>query len=564
MELQEYTVKIPTLLERLTTKQRIFLNELPRHERLTCLAEYLDRSESLVGEALAKECDLKFINHFKLIEKPTERIPLKLIHEFQCLPIESPISQNSSGLHLVTVWMPDAEMIQWIKISCGEEPIWYLTFPQNVSTTIIQNFGVGAGSLDANLEDLGEVKEENLEVEEDEDAAIIRFVNEIIAKAINDRATDIHFEPQKNSLQIRYRIDGQLVPVKLPENLVKFQAAIISRLKIMSRLNISEKRRPQDGRIRFTSGPIELDIRLSTLPTLYGESISLRLLNQGSRPLTLEDLGLLSEDLGIIDKSIRKPHGIVLVTGPTGSGKSTSLSAFVRRIRTPERRIVTVEDPVEYEIEGVNQSQVHSEIGFSFASALRHILRQDPDVIMIGEIRDKETADIAIRASLTGHLVLSSLHTNDAAGALTRLVDMGIEPFLVASSVELIIAQRLIRRLCTFCAKPAQIPVHLLKTYLTQLGIKDSHIPETIKQAQGCDQCRGLGYKDRIGIFEILNISEDIHQAIIQKVSARDIREIGLKEGMRTLQESGWAQIKRGLTTIEEVLHFATVDIEEA
>lgn len=560
--LNQYDVKIPTLLERLDSTQQKSLQDRPRHERLAGLAEILNRSETYVGKELALENNLKFLDSFKLADDPLQKIPLRLIHQYQCLPIEVNNSVNGDCLHMVTVWPVEPTMQRWIDLACQKKIVWYLTFPENVANTIIQNFGVGSDSLsDSELEE--NFKDEEDDTEEDEDAAIIRFVNEIIAKGVTDRATDIHFEPQKNSIQIRYRIDGQLVPVKLPENLVKIQAAIISRLKIMARLNISEKRRPQDGRIRFSSGPIELDIRLSTLPTMYGESISLRLLSQGNRPVTLEELGLSKDDLKIIDQNIHKPHGIILVTGPTGSGKSTSLSAFVRRIRTPERRIITVEDPVEYEIEGVNQSQVHSEIGFTFASALRHILRQDPDVIMIGEIRDKETADIAIRASLTGHLVLSSLHTNDAAGGLTRLVDMGIEPFLITSSVEMIIAQRLIRRLCPHCAIQNNLPQDVLRVQLAKLGIDPEEVQygNLIKKAVGCDQCC-QGYKDRIGIFEILNVTESIHHAIIQMKSAEEIKAIALKEGMRTLEQSAWQQVKRGLTSLEAVLHFATADIE--
>ena len=563
MNLQKYRIKVPKLLERLDDRQKDSLFELPRHMRMGRLAELFNYSENVIGRLIAEDHGLVFLEDFTVCKNATELIPLRLIHEYQCLPIVSDKGLVADQLHLVTVWSPDEDMIRWIEAACGRKATWYLTFAQNVANTIIQNFGVGSDSLSES--DLEDAVQDESEVEEDEDAAIIRFVNEIIAKAVTDRATDIHFEPQKNSIQIRYRIDGQLVSVKLPENLVKFQAAIISRLKIMARLNISEKRRPQDGRIRFTSGPVELDIRLSTLPTLYGESVSLRLLNQGSRPVTLEDLGLTSEDLKLIDHNIHKPHGIILVTGPTGSGKSTSLSAFVRRIRTPERRIITVEDPVEYEIEGVNQSQVHSEIGFNFASALRHILRQDPDVIMIGEIRDKETADIAIRASLTGHLVLSSLHTNDAAGGLTRLVDMGIEPFLITSSVEMIIAQRLIRRLCPHCAQLDEIPERTLRAQLKQLGVPESECQYAgkLKKAVGCDQCRNLGYKGRIGVFEILNISEEIHRAIIKNQSSDEIKEIALREGMRTLQQSAWNQVKRGLTSLEAVLHFAAVDLDE-
>ena len=299
---------------------------------------------------------------------------------------------------------------------------------------------------------------------------------------------------------------------------------------------------------------------------MYGESISLRLLAQGSQPVTLEELGLMERELEIIDQNIHKPHGIILVTGPTGSGKSTSLSAFVRRIRTPERRIITVEDPVEYEIDGVNQSQVHSEIGFNFASALRCILRQDPDVIMIGEIRDKETADIAVRASLTGHMVLSSLHTNDAAGGLTRLIDMGIEPFLITSSVEMILAQRLIRRLCPSCSVPADIDERKLRMQLEQLGIPESELQyaHLMREPKGCDSCRNLGYKGRVGIFEILNVTDRIHEAILQNKSAFEIKKIAMEEGMTTLYQNGWEQVKRGLTSWSAVLRFAAVDLSES
>lgn len=551
-----FYVESPSLIDRLSDEQKEVLNELPINEKAKFLTEALDQSESAILSKLASDNGIQFVKTFKLVKNPSERIPLKLIHEYQCLPVEPHSAEaGDERLHLVTVWPITEQINEWVRVACGEEPVWHLAYPQEIEDTIIHHFGVGSGSLDeSELIDEGE-DARNLDEEENEDAAIIRFVNEIISRAINDRATDIHFEPQKKSLQIRYRIDGQLVQVKLPENLVKIQSAIISRLKIMAKLNISEKRRPQDGRIRFLAGPIELDIRLSTLPTMYGESISLRLLNHGNRPLTVEDLGMPASDLKTIDENIHKPHGIILVTGPTGSGKSTSLSSFVRRIRTPERRIMTVEDPVEYEIEGVNQSQVHGEIGFSFASALRHILRQDPDVIMIGEIRDRETADIAIRASMTGHLVLSSLHTNDAAGAITRLVDMGIEPFLVASSVEMIIAQRLVRRLCVTCAESYEVSAEALAFYLNKFGLEDS--VKQLKRAKGCEDCRGLGYRGRIGIFEILKLSDSIHSAIVKKASAREIREIGIKEGLHTLQQSAWDHVKKGITSLDAIMSFA-------
>lgn len=333
----------------------------------------------------------------------------------------------------------------------------------------------------------------------------------------------------------------------------------------MSAINISEKRRPQGGRITFTHGQSDLDIRVSTLPTLYGESISLRLLNEKSQPLSMRELGLDGGDEKNIVAVLEKPHGIVLVTGPTGSGKSTSLTAFIRRIHKPERRIMTVEDPVEYEVAGINQTQVNSEIGFTFASALREILRQDPDVIMVGEIRDRETADIAIRASLTGHLVLSTLHTNDAPGAITRLVDMEIEPFLIASSVEMVIAQRLVRRLCNECSSPIEMSEVDFLASLSLLEVDaDQRIHrDKVLRANGCQKCQNLGYRGRVGIFELMKMSDSIHGLVINNASAPDIREVALEQGMSTLQGSGWEQIKRGLTTFDEVIRYADGFVDE-
>jgi type II secretory ATPase GspE/PulE/Tfp pilus assembly ATPase PilB-like protein len=397
-------------------------------------------------------------------------------------------------IQLVTLWPPDEKMDRWIYAICGRLPEWHLGNPEQVVETITEHFGVGAGSLDES-ELVTEIAE--ADDEEDEDAAVIRFVNEVVAKAVSDRATDIHFEPHRDELQIRYRIDGELVAIRVPENLIRFQGAIISRLKIMAKLNISEKRRPQDGRISFGSGKSELDIRISTFPTMYGESVSLRLLNQKSTPLSMRELGLADDEERKLSHALSTPHGIILVTGPTGSGKSTSLTAFIRLINRPERRIITVEDPVEYEVPGVNQTQVHPEIGLTFAQSLRAVLRQDPDVIMVGEIRDRETADIAIRASLTGHLVLSTLHTNDAPGALTRLVDMDIEPFLIASSVEMIIAQRLVRRLCPNCAKASSYDARQIASFLATMRIPQDEAAHAhlAKEAAGCERCRNLGFR---------------------------------------------------------------------
>lgn len=524
-------------------------------KRAMFILEHSNMTESEIARTLSELSGFGMVEDFDTAENAQGLLPLRLINEYQCLP-------TKEG-DIAVSWPPSLDMNKWVVALTEKIPSWKIAPVSLISEKIAESFGVGADSLSENdVADFSNIDDNN--IEEDENAAIIRFVNEIITRALSDRATDIHIEPQRDSLVIRYRIDGNLVPLKLPENLQKFKDAIISRIKIMSRLNISEKRRPQDGRITFNAkGGEEIDIRVSSLPTLYGESVSLRLLSQKSQPVTIEDLGFLPEDAAKIAKPLARPHGIILVTGPTGSGKSTTLTAFIRRLRSPEIRIITVEDPVEYEVEGVNQTQVHPEIGLTFSSVLRSVLRQDPDVIMVGEIRDRETADIAIRASLTGHLVLSTLHTNDAAGALTRLTDMDIEPFLIASSVEMILAQRLVRRLCS-CAKPANLDRAYVESCLVSLGLPAGEIQHlgNIRSPGGCDKCRGIGYFGRVGIFEILLSNEDIHAAIIARQSAQEIRKVAERHGMRSLQECGWELVKRGITGLDEVMYYANI-VEE-
>ncbi len=525
---------------------------LPRERRAMHILERGNLTEMEIVRALAKVSGMGFVEKFEPARDAAKILPLRLINEYQCLP-------TSDG-DIVLSYPPTSDMNRWVGALTGSVPSWKIAPVNAVTKKIADSFGVGADSLEGRgADDFSDIAEPDFE--EDENAAIIKFVNEIISRALVDRATDIHIEPQRDALVIRYRIDGNLVPVRLPENLVKFKDAIISRVKIMARLNISEKRRPQDGRITFNSrNGEEIDIRVSSLPTLYGESVSLRLLSQKSQPVTIEDLGFLPEDAEKISRPLARPHGIILVTGPTGSGKSTTLTAFIRRLRSPEIRIITVEDPVEYEVEGVNQTQVQPEIGLTFSSVLRSVLRQDPDVIMVGEIRDRETADIAIRASLTGHLVLSTLHTNDAPGALTRLIDMDIEPFLIASSVEMILAQRLVRRLCS-CAVPADYAIDYVASCLVSLGIDASEVGKSdgIMKPKGCDKCRGIGYYGRVGIFEILLLNDEIHSMIVEKKSAQEIRRAAQKHGMRSLQECGWELVKRGSTGMDEIMYYANI-----
>ncbi len=545
--------------------QRSVILTLPRGDRLIELATLRNCSTREILSELADLAEIAVIKDIELIDNPTATLPLRMIHEYQCIPVrtvadDTPIEK--APMTLATLWPPDEVMSRWVYAVSGRKVQWLMGDPEQITESITQNFGVGAGSLDESdlVTDVSEADEV-----EDEDAAVIRFVNEVVQKAVSDRATDIHFEPHRDELQIRYRIDGELVSVRVPDNLIRFQGAIISRLKIMAKLNISEKRRPQDGRISFGAGDSELDIRISTFPTMYGESVSLRLLNQKSKPLSMRELGLANDEEKKLTHALSTPHGIILVTGPTGSGKSTSLTAFIRLINKPERRIITVEDPVEYEVPGVNQTQVHPEIGLTFAQSLRAVLRQDPDVIMVGEIRDRETADIAIRASLTGHLVMSTLHTNDAPGALTRLVDMDIEPFLIASSVEMIIAQRLVRRLCPNCALPAKYDERQITGFLNTMRIDPSEAQHghLAKSAVGCERCRNLGFRGRIGVFEILRVTEEIHEHIVKRDSARMIRQTAVSQDMRTLMQSGWSHIKNGTTTFEEVMRFAELESED-
>jgi type II secretory ATPase GspE/PulE/Tfp pilus assembly ATPase PilB-like protein len=424
-----------------------------------------------------------------------------------------------------------------------------------VAQLINENYGVGSGSLDDEGQDLPAQAEAPTDGEADQDAAVVRFVTDVLSQGVAEGATDVHFEPQEGHLRIRYRIDGLLVAVPLPENLARFQDAIISRLKIMARLNISERRLPQDGRINFRDGKNVLDIRVSTIPTIYAESVSLRLLNQRKEAYDMNRIGMMPDEQALVRKVLDYPHGIILVTGPTGSGKSTSLNAFLREINSPELRIVTIEDPIEYEVPGANQVQTKAEIGLTFANALRSTLRQDPDVIMVGEIRDLETAEISIRASLTGHLVFSTLHTNDAPGAITRLVDMGVEPFLVASAVELVIAQRLVRRLCPDCAKDVPVDLPRVLPALEALGMGAPELAgiKTLRQPVGCRKCRNTGYRGRVGVFEIFH-PKPLHDLIVGRVSNRELTDKAIEQGMRPLARAGWQKVTAGLTSLDELV----------
>ena len=565
---------LTALLDRLTPEQRQAVLESSRRERMKILSVHLKVSEPEALTAVEVATGMNVAYNLEADDAALGLFPARLVHEYQLVPIlykpdghtppptKPDPNDPEAPLHLATAWPPDDVIADWVRTFTPRPIVWHLGVPEKIHQLILQHFGVGSGSLEGS--DDNYVAPETIQANEadvDEEAAVVRFVTDVISQAVADEATDIHFEPQEGQLQIRYRVDGLLVRVPVPENLLRFQDAIISRLKIMAKLNISERRLPQDGRINFRANGTVLDIRVSTIPTIYAESISLRLLNQKKEAYTMDRLGMNAVEQDEITKVLDFPHGIVLVTGPTGSGKSTSLNAFLRKINSPELRIVTIEDPIEYEVPGVNQMQVRPEIGLKFSDALRHVLRQDPDVIMVGEIRDLDTAEIAIRASLTGHLVFSTLHTNDAPGAITRLIDMGIEPFLVASAIELVIAQRLVRRLCPECSKLEPISKLKLRDSLAILGLdqKEADLVDALKAPVGCDRCRGTGYRGRIGIFEILKPNDELHELVLKRESTRTLAQCARAHGMRTLQQSGWEKVRAGHTTLDEVLRVITV-----
>ncbi|HEV2454511.1 MAG TPA: ATPase, T2SS/T4P/T4SS family, partial [Verrucomicrobiae bacterium] len=490
---------------------------------------------------------------------PTEarnKISTKIAFQYSVLPS----ALNDGELQVVTSDPFDAGMASAVRFD-ARMPVQFALAPKTeIEKALKKYYGVGAETLD----EMGEGESMELEIasnkeitEDDQEASVIKFVNQIIWEAYKDRSTDIHFEPAEDELRIRYRIDGILHQTPMPPQLKRFQAALISRIKVMSGMNIAEKRLPQDGRINVRIKGEEIDIRVSTVPTVYGESVSLRLLTRGKIFLSLDKLGFAAKDEAVIREIIVKPHGIFLVTGPTGSGKSTSLYAFLSAINSVHKRIITIEEPVEYELKGINQIAVRPEIGLTFAMGLRHILRQDPNVVMVGEIRDMETAEIAIRASLTGHLVFSTLHTNDAPSAFTRLIDMGIEPFLVASSVEAVMAQRLVRTICSHCKTEQKVE----KDYLKRIGFPEDEI-DTAKfwRGAGCEECRQFGYQGRKGIYELLIVNESLRPLILGRAAASTIAARAIDNGMRTLRTDGWNKVKNGETTIEEVLRVTQIE----
>ncbi len=490
----------------------------------------------------------------KNIDLPSEilqQVPVRFVHRYNIMPID----RRGDTLRIATADPLNFHALDDLRLllKCDVEPL--LAPSDDIREMIKKYYGIGADTVDSLLEEDGAVEEELSEkanIEElSEDASIIRFVNQIMTEAVADRATDIHFEPFEDELRIRYRIDGMLYEAAVPPTIRRYQAAVISRIKIMADMNIAEKRLPQDGRINIKTANTEFDLRVSTVPTPYGESIVIRILNRGDTIFDLKRLGFDEYSLKLFHEMISVPHGIVLVTGPTGSGKTTTLYATLSKLNKMESKILTIEEPIEYHLHGIVQVQVIPKIGLTFASVLRSFLRQDPDIILVGETRDHETAEIAIQSALTGHLVFTTLHTNDAPGAITRLVDMGVEPYLVSSSVIGVVAQRLMRRICNNC-KEEYIPEHDI---LRGLGLDDPQYTDAkYYRGRGCEECKFLGYRGRTAIYEIMKMTEEVRELTVQRVPASQIKRNALNQGMKTLRMNALDKVLDGTSTLEELI----------
>ena len=516
-------------------------------------------TEERLLPALAKTLGIGFVD---LDEHPPDKallaeLPARLLTTYQLVPLE----RINGRVRIATSRVFDRRGLDELRLAsgCVLEPV--LATGDGIRRALATHLGVGAATVQSLLAADGiEVVSDDDDIdltEVAEDASIIQLVNQVLIEAIERRATDVHFEPFEHKLKVRYRIDGALVEASVPPEVARFQPAIVSRIKILSHLDIAEKRLPQDGRIKLRVSGREIDVRVSIIPMLHGEAVVLRILDRGGALVGLEGLGMSPKHLDQFQDILGLPHGIVLVTGPTGSGKTTTLYAGLSRINTSDRKIVTIEDPIEYHLEGVNQIQVETKTGLTFARGLRSILRHDPDVVLIGEIRDRETAEIAVQASLTGHLVFSTLHTNDAPGAIPRLIDMGVEPYLVASSLEMVVAQRLVRLICPQCKQrmPDADAQVLIEKY-------NGNLPAELYVGTGCRACNGTGYQGRRGVFEMMPMSEQLRALATGIASAREVRRTAVQDGMQSLREDGWRLVREGITTVQEVLRVTKDELQ--
>ncbi|MBT3891818.1 MAG: Flp pilus assembly complex ATPase component TadA [Planctomycetaceae bacterium] len=489
-----------------------------------------------------------------------EDFPTRLIYREQVFPIAV-----EGGQILIATSDPfDMYAVDEVAAAIGKAVLPVLAASPEIDSLIKQHLGVGSETIDSliqqrqdDVELLEEIEGDGSELSEmAQEASVIRLVNEILLEAIQMRASDVHIESQTNGVTIRYRIDGMLHPQPVPPEINQFQAAIISRLKIMAHLNIAEKRLPQDGRIKLKVKGREIDIRVSVIPMIHGEGIVMRILDKGSMVFDLQSLGMEPAIYEQFKQLITLPHGIVLVCGPTGSGKTTTLYSSLMEIKNPANKIITTEDPVEYQLDGINQIQVHSRIGLTFSTTLRSILRHDPDIVLVGEIRDVETAENAIQASLTGHMVFSTLHTNDSAGAYTRMTDMGVEPFLVASTVEAVMSQRLVRRLCNDCKSPVKLTAKDLPPDFP-IDLLDG---QDLFEAVGCRECRNVGYSGRMGVYELMITTDAIRELATERASSWQLKKSAVEGGMTTLRDDSWRKVLSGTTSVDEVLRITKGD----
>ncbi len=551
-----------SLLATLQDRHKLSVSELKKVERVqkTSVGESLPKllvklglcSELDVADAFVESGKFEKVaaDQYPLERQLPEEVSLRFLKNYHIIGL----GQTDNDVTIAMMDPEDQFTINALSLMIGKSVFVKVGLLSEIDTAIDVQYGEDRSKMDKLIDDLAldDLGEEDLEHLKDlaSEAPVIKMVNLIMQRAIETRASDIHIEPFEQSLKVRLRVDGVLQEIDAPN--VKSTAAVISRIKIMAKLNIAERRLPQDGRIKIQMLGKELDLRVSTIPTMYGESVVIRLLDKENTVLDFEALGFSGRHLQNFIDVLALPHGIILITGPTGSGKSTTMYAALKQLNTPERKIITVEDPVEYQMEGINQIQAKPQIGLTFASALRSIVRQDPDVIMIGEMRDLETAKIAVQSALTGHLVLSTLHTNDAAGGITRLLDMGLEEYLLTSTVNGILAQRLVRKLCPACKISMVAAPELVKELQLQRFSSQSEI--VLYKPVGCPACAGTGYRGRLAIIELLPMTDPIRKLIMSHEESGAIQKLAIAEGMQTLYENGLVKVIEGITTLEEVM----------
>lgn len=510
-------------------------------------------------EVYSEQLSIPLVNlsEVKIDAELLRQTPSKVVHRDRVIPID----RNNGVIRVATNNPFNVYAFDELRMLMGAKIETVLATSDEISRVIKQHFGVGGQTVEAMLgesevEVVREADADNADlIEQAQEATVVKLVNEILLEAIRERASDVHIEPYENDLKIRYRIDGVLHTTNVPPEIRRFQAAIVSRIKILSNLNIAERRLPQDGGFKIKAQNRDIDLRVSIIPTAFGGAVVMRILDKQSVLLSLDQLGLMDEALAGVMHVITQPFGIILVTGPTGSGKTTTLYAALNTIRSDEIKILTIEDPIEYYLDGIQQVQIKPHIGLTFATGLRSFLRHDPDVILVGEIRDLETAEVAINASLTGHLVFSTLHTNDAVTSTTRLLDMGVEPFLVSSSISGVLAQRLVRRICKACKEEyVPDPSELPSDFKLEKGQK-------LSKGKGCRECRNSGYRGRLGIYELLMVSDEIREMIVQRKSATDMLTVARKQGLKLMRDDGWTKVIKGMTTVEEVVRVTKIDV---